>query len=303
MFFGISRTEANGMVFLMAIMILMIISPLIYRHIGNQGYSAYKQDIKLLDSLVKQWENTEKESGRDNVNQSNKINSLFHFNPNTVRYPDMILLGIDSVIAARIVKYRNKGGFFYTKKDVLKIYGFPDLLYHDLEEYIDIPEQTRPAGERKKSAGVADIPTSEIQRYDNLDKHFYININMADTVQLKKIRGIGSVLSSRIVKYRNMLGGFTNVKQLDEIYGLKGKSLLSLKQSVYIDSSYVPAKIRINFAGWAEFVHHPYIDGNLANILINIREKHGAFKSPEELKVATGMNDSIFNRIIPYFEF
>lgn len=43
-----------------------------------------------------------------------------------------------------------------------------------------------------------------------------INLNEADTTELKKIPGIGSAIARMIVNYRTQLGGFYKIEQLQE---------------------------------------------------------------------------------------
>ena len=40
---------------------------------------------------------------------------------------------------------------------------------------------------------------------------------------------IGDILASRIVKYREVLGGYIEVSQLDEVYGLSEDGFENLK--------------------------------------------------------------------------
>ncbi|NDE78729.1 MAG: helix-hairpin-helix domain-containing protein [Chitinophagaceae bacterium] len=47
-----------------------------------------------------------------------------------------------------------------------------------------------------------------------------ISLENADSAALEKMPGIGPVLSARIIKYRDKLGGFYEVDQLREVYGL-----------------------------------------------------------------------------------
>ncbi|MBA22128.1 MAG: hypothetical protein CMP52_02125 [Flavobacteriales bacterium] len=46
------------------------------------------------------------------------------------------------------------------------------------------------------------------------------DINKATAEELKQIRGIGAVLSKRIVNYRSRLQGFEDLDQFFEVYGL-----------------------------------------------------------------------------------
>lgn len=50
-------------------------------------------------------------------------------------------------------------------------------------------------------------------------KPLVVNLNDADTTTLMLIHGIGPTFASRIVRYRDRLGGFTHKEQLLEVYG------------------------------------------------------------------------------------
>ncbi|MBR2261187.1 MAG: helix-hairpin-helix domain-containing protein [Paludibacteraceae bacterium] len=77
---------------------------------------------------------------------------------------------------------------------------------------------------------------------DNYNKKAYsfsydtvrVELNSADTTELKRLRGIGSVLSARIVKYRNKLGGFSSVEDLKNVYGLSDETYQSILPHVWI---------------------------------------------------------------------
>jgi competence ComEA-like helix-hairpin-helix protein len=129
------------------------------------------------------------------------------------------------------------------------------------------------------------------------------NINLADTNQLMILSGIGSILSNRIVKYRDLLGGYSNIEQLNDVYGLRGKTLELIKSVVFIDSLFVPDKIEINFSGWEEMVKHPYINSQLANDILKLRSEKGYLKNIDQLRAIPFMNDSILLRIEPYVKF
>lgn len=52
-----------------------------------------------------------------------------------------------------------------------------------------------------------------------------LDINSASADELCDLPGIGEVLASRIIEYRDELGGFTEISQLTEVKGI-GDSLL-----------------------------------------------------------------------------
>jgi hypothetical protein len=87
-----------------------------------------------------------------------------------------------------------------------------------------------------------------------------VNLNNADSITLIEVKGIGSVLAGRIIKYRNLLGGYVSVEQLKEVYGLKDEMYSKIKSQVFIsNSSY--KKIMVDSILQNPYgVYHPYWD-------------------------------------------
>lgn len=76
-------------------------------------------------------------------------------------------------------------------------------------------------------------PHQEMKRTFNYDT-VRVELNSADTTELKRLKGIGSVLSARIVKYRDKIGGFQSVDQLRRIYGLSEETYLQIEPHIWI---------------------------------------------------------------------
>lgn len=64
-----------------------------------------------------------------------------------------------------------------------------------------------------------------------------IELNSADTTELKKLHGIGSKLSQRIVKYRTKLGGFSSKEQLRSVYGLSEETYQQIETHIWVDTT------------------------------------------------------------------
>lgn len=63
-----------------------------------------------------------------------------------------------------------------------------------------------------------------------------IELNTADTAQLQQVKGIGKVLSKRIVTYRELIGGFSEVDQLMKLHGMSPENFLRIQEQVYVDT-------------------------------------------------------------------
>lgn len=239
-------------------------------------------DQKVLESLVMAIETQTTTQGAPKKGS----HTLFAFDPNTADQPTLELLGIPSAIAERVIKYRERGGVFRKKRDLLKIYDFPEETYLLVEGYIELPEDVMSS---KKV-----IPTATIQPFD---------INLADSIQLTQLRGIGSVLSTRIIKFRNVLGGFYSLTQLKEVYGISDEALEALHKYAFVSQNFAPVKLNLNTIDVKTLSKHPYISYDLAKAIVHHRKTYGSFSALEDLKEVHLIDDTILDKLLPYVTF
>lgn len=109
------------------------------------------------------------------------------------------------------------------------------------------------------------------KRQKSNDNHgLMIELNTADTSDLKKLWGIGQVLSQRIIRFRDKLGGFYSTMQLAEVYGLSEETLAKTLPHVTTDTTYLK-RINANSASIRELKTHPYISYYMAVAIDSIR--------------------------------
>ena len=129
-----------------------------------------------------------------------------------------------------------------------------------------------------------------------------IDLNRADSARLIRLPGIGPVFSARIIKYRELLGGYVSTGQLTEVYGLSRETVQQISASLWIDPSAVRT-LDINRATFSELLRHPYLDYEEVRSLVNYREFRGRIGSVQEIREHHLLSDSILERMIPYLEF
>ncbi|GIV40954.1 MAG: hypothetical protein KatS3mg034_0264 [Vicingaceae bacterium] len=99
-----------------------------------------------------------------------------------------------------------------------------------------------------------------------------IDLNTADSIQLESLPYIGPTLSKRIIRYRELLGGFYSIQQLREIYQLDTTKLPIIENYLTIDTTLVK-KIPINHTTFNELSRHPYFDKiTVKKIFVYLRE-------------------------------
>ena len=128
-----------------------------------------------------------------------------------------------------------------------------------------------------------------------------IEINSSDTTDLKKITGIGSAFSNRIVKYRNLLGGYNSLNQLKEVWGMDDD--LFNKIIPYLKITPNAKKIKINTASFEELSKHPYIKYKRAKTIIDVRERKGKIESIDRLSLLEEFTEGDIKKLTPYLSF
>lgn len=219
----------------------------------------------------------------------------FTFNPNLATKEDFIQLGIPAYVANNIINYRNKGGKFRYRNDFQKIYNLDPSLFAELYSFIDLPEKKEDYDEQRIQVAYENEKPERPEPRKTISP---FDLNRVDTIQLKSLRGIGSVLANRIVKYRQSLGGFYSLQQLNEVYGLNEEAIAELSKYGKIDTD--PNKIKINEV---KFLKHPYLTSNQAKAIINYRNQHGSFQNIKDLEAIKILDVETLGKIEPYLSF
>ncbi len=304
-YFTFNKRERNGLLVLLLIMVLITVWPRVYTAYYKDDLEAVTVFQLTLDSLKPEFKQNRFDDNHSDTQltdleaeYSTESNAavpteiiLFSFDPNTLNADGWRQLGIPEKNIRTILKYKDKGGKFYKKEDLKKIYGFREADYNRLEPYISFPEQPifENTEKRETERKVETIRAP-------------LELNTADSMALLAIDGIGPALTSRIIKYRNKLGGYVKVEQLREVYGLSPETFDQVKEQLRVDASKVN-RLAINSVTTDELKKHPYFRNPLANMVISYRDQHGSFTQPQDLKNVEVINDSIYQKILPYLEF
>jgi DNA uptake protein ComE-like DNA-binding protein len=192
------------------------------------------------------------------------------------------------------LKYREKGGRFNTREELKKIYGLDSAEYSDIEHYILIRADQTDTSEWLK-AGSDDTGIARV----DFNSRILINLNTADSAELESFYGIGPVLSARIVRYRDLLGGYASKRQLLEVYGMTIENFERIQDYVVADSAEIDF-INLNEASLEELSRHPYLTVYQARSLIAYRETNGRFASTEEIVRNDLLPVDVYKKIRPY---
>jgi len=130
-----------------------------------------------------------------------------------------------------------------------------------------------------------------------------LSLNQSDSVLLEKLPGIGPVLASRIIRYRNKLGGFYHTSQLREVYGIDDSLFTFLEPLIEISQEENHLKkIDLNTATLESLRQHPYLRWEKAKAIIRYREANGPFVSVGELEKIIALDTATIRRLLPYVQ-
>lgn len=144
-------------------------------------------------------------------------------------------------------------------------------------------------------------PTSNPTNHRGQHRQKPVSLQEADSTDLEKLPGIGPVLASRIVRYREKIGGFHSKKQLREVYGISDTLYRFLEP--FLEMSLGEAKLKkidLNSATLETLRQHPYLGWEKARIIVRYREANGPFRSLSDLNKIRVLDSVTLERFLPY---
>ena len=126
-----------------------------------------------------------------------------------------------------------------------------------------------------------------------------LDLNTLDSTGLVQLPGIGPATAIKIIRYRERLGGYTQISQLTEIEGLPD----SLMKWFIITDTVPIRKVPVNKATLTELRRHPYLDFYQARAIVEFRNEKGMIKGPGQLSFMEEFSAQDLDRLIPYLDF
>lgn len=309
-FFNFSKGEQRGIiVLLLTIAALIVLNFLKIRPSSKpapasevvaweQDVIEYEQQRKILAAQydsIRAAQKADREARYKNFyaysfpdeNPKRQLPEYFFFDPNTVTISELTKLGFSQKQAEVIDRYRKRGTIFKEKADFAKVFVVSEELYEHLEPWIIIAETNDDSTTTKSIAATAATP------------FILLELNSCDTAQLRQLKGIGAVLSKKIVDHRTKLGGYYSIDQISDINGIQQEVMADILQHLTVDATSVK-KIDLNKATFKQLLQHPYFEYHIVKNIFDFKDKNGMFQSVEQLKEIPLMYEDLYNKIQPY---
>ena len=300
-FFYFTRGEKRGILILIAAICIVFLGGYLIsarqrrNKMSPDGRSLQATSQQAYEEFITSLEEQE-QSGKKQYTSYKQKNEesipiiLTSFNPNTADSITFRHLGLPAWMIKNVLHYRAKGGKFRKTEDLKKIYGMTEEQYSVLSPYIHIPPEDT-ARHTSQLYITQTVPVENIK----YETGTVLDLNLADTTELKKIPGIGSGIARLIVGYRQRLGGFYQIKQLKDI----NLDIQQLQAWFNIDPANVH-RINLNRTGVDRLRSHPYINFYQAKAIVEYRKKKGSLTSLKPFSLYEEFTKADLERISHY---
>ncbi|MEC7262849.1 MAG: helix-hairpin-helix domain-containing protein [Bacteroidota bacterium] len=215
---------------------------------------------------------------------------MYPFNPNYISDEKGYALGMSVEELDRLFVFREKGQFVNSPEVFQQVTQVSDSLLNAIAPYFKFPDWKK-----------HDLPSTRKRPNFSVEEAVAIkDLNAASADDLKTINGIGEILSARIVKFRDRLGGFLIKEQLYDVYGLSPEVADRVLFRYQVLQPPVVQKINVNTANVDQLAKVPYLNYKVARQIVQYRDANGNFASLGELMNVTSFPTERIDRIKLY---
>jgi DNA uptake protein ComE-like DNA-binding protein len=233
---------------------------------------------KTFSPEEEQWLSLQSEIDSLKVEKYNVVAKVYTFNPNFISDYKGYKLGMSVQEIDRLLVFRKENKYVNSAKEFQEITKISDSLLNVISPLFKFPDWIQ-----NKKSFKTDRVEYVHKKYPKKEKIILSDINEASQEDLMKIFGIGEALSLRILKQKEILGGFISMEQMKDVWGLSPEVLFELNTHFKIVTVPNFKKIAVNDASLKELAQFPYFRYALAKQIITYRSMNGNFKNIEDL--------------------
>ena len=298
-FLSFNKGGRVALITILAVILLLVLACVLHR----PRVSLDEASLHNLDSLLALRNaalDEQQQKATENIVQEVAELTPFPFNPNTMTEEEGRRIGLTDRQIRNIINYRDKGGKFYSKGDLAKLYTISEEDFAQLEPFIVLPEVAR----RTMQKAETELKSGQQEETKTKEKKSIpiVDLNTVDSLTLVELPQIGPYMAMRILEFRDKLGGYVDKEQLRDVKGMDSTRYATVEPYIII-GEVEPTKIDINRADFKTLVHHPYLNYEQVKRIVNQREKRGMIKNwgqLEDLLKAEGEVHPLLERYVKY---
>ena len=286
-FFKYSRQQRTG-VFLLFIIIIAL--QLAYFFVDFSSFSKESPEKEKWLSLQSQIDSLKQE-------KLDYVPKIYPFNPNFITDYKGYKLGMSVPEIDRLLAFRKQNKYVNSAKEFQAVTKVSDSLLNVISPYFKFPDWVN---NKKEFRDYKKCPNTA---FTKKEKIVIIDINQATQEDLIKIYGIGEAISIRILKFKESLGGFVSMEQMNDVWGLSPEVIENLNTHFKISATPTVRKIDINNASIKELSLFPYFKYPISKNIVTFRSMNGDIKNIEDLTKIKGLSIEKAKIIALYLNF
>lgn len=224
---------------------------------------------------------------------------IYPFNPNFITDFKGYKLGMSVAEIDRLLAFRKTGKYVNSVREFQNVTKVSNALLAKISPYFKFPDWVN----NKKQS----LNSNYDEEYKSFEKKptkiIQQDLNLATKEDLVKIYGIGDGISERILKFKESLGGFVSMDQMNDVWGLSPEVIGELNKHFKINSLPNSQKLDVNNASSKELSKFPYFKYALAKEIVTYRSMNGGIKSIEDLTKIKGFPVEKVKIIALYLDF
>jgi len=290
--FWYNKRQRNGVFFL-----LVVIVVLQFTYVFVDVFSKEEQSTTTDELIAFQYQI----DSLKQIELENRKPKLFPFNPNYITDFKGYQLGMTTDEIDRLHNYRKQNKWINSVKDFKEVTKISDSLLAIISPYFKFPDWVVKRENQKKNK-TAETSSFEKPIYSKVYKTSTNDINKATQQDFETVSGLGEVLATRIIKYRNKLQGYSLSSQLYEVWGVNKETANEVLKIFKIIDKPIIEKVNVNTATFKEVLKNPYIDYELCKKIFEYRDEVAELQNISELRNIKDFPLDKYDRIVIYLE-
>ncbi len=266
-YFQYSKSQRSGIFLLVLLCVICQITFFYWDPSSENGEDSEKQKWIGLQAKVDSLK----------VEKQNYIPKIYPFNPNFITDYKGSKLGMSIEEIDRLLNFRKTNQYVNSASEFQKVTQVSDSLLNAISPYFKFPDWVNKG------------KTNNFKPFEKkTEKIIMLDINLATKEDFIKIYGIGPALSDRILKQKELFGGFVSMKQMNDVWGLSPEVIENLNKYFIVATLPKIKMIDINNSSIKELLLFPYFKYALAKAIVTYRSMNGDFKNFEDLTKING---------------
>ena len=299
---GFSAREKRSLLIILLLIIALLILRILQSYIKPDSLIVSSEQKQEIDTFIQSFEKKADSSPVENSLSAGSGGSADNYNfkifdPNRADKEELLRMGLNAFVVNNILAYRKAGGKFDKAQDLSRIYGLEEKVYEQLIPYINIKE---PDFRESDSTATLEPHVNKTQEQETKAVQ-NIPVNKASFAELMKIPELSPRLAGRIINYRDLLGGYYSLDQMDEVYGMTDSMKIILQDFLVIDQDNI-LKISLRESDFATMLRHPYLEKLHVKKFFDLKDFYGDSISLKHIRNNRIFPDSILKRIEPYLQ-